>query len=213
MHAVWDEDVVKAEAGGTMTLVADIRSGCENYLYFTGEDTGGIWEIDIKSRYLKYGHSITPLVVNLGTIETDGKVEVTISFNSAMTFDPKTLQVLAYDLKDYADQIEALKKGTEGKFTVETNKIYGNFDMEQNKILCYAIPYSDGWHARVDGKKAAIHLVNDMFMGIEVPEGVHKVEMYYVTPGVHLGLCFSVVSVLFTAGYLVRQIVLKRLRV
>ncbi len=207
-NAIWEDNAIKAEAGGSMTLEVNIRSGCESYLFLTG-NTDWIKEVDIRDRYVKYTRPLSPLVINLGTAKADTKAEIVITFSHAITLDTDTLQVMYYDFKEYEEHIEALKKDTEGKFNVETNHISGTIDLNRDKILCFSVPYSVGWHARIDGEKTQVHLMNDMFMGIEAPEGAHEVEMYYITPGLRLGVGISISSWLFVIGYLMRRRLLK----
>ncbi|MCM1182529.1 MAG: YfhO family protein [Roseburia sp.] len=206
--AVWEDNAIRAEAGGTITLEVTIRSGCESYLFFTGS-TDWIGGIDIKNRYVKYVRPLSPLAVNLGAAQTDTTAEIVITFSHAAALDMDMLQVVYYDFRDYAKQIEALKADTDGKFRVETNRIRGTVDLSRDKILCFSVPYSIGWHARIDGEKAQVHPVNDMFAGIEVPAGAHEVELYYVTPGMRLGIGISIGSWLFAIGYLMRRRLLK----
>lgn len=207
-HAVQEGNAINAEAGGTMTLEVHLRSGCENYLFFTG-DTSWIGEISMKDRYVKYPRPLTPLVVNLGTIEADARIEIIITFSRAAAFDMDTLQVMHYDFKDYAEQIEALKRDTDSKFKVGTNRISGEVELERDKILCFAVPYSVGWHARIDGEEAEVHPVNDMFTGVEVSRGAHEIELYYITPGMKAGVGISIGSLLIIIGYLTRRKLLK----
>lgn len=64
-------------------------------------------------------------------------------------------------------------------------------------MVCIAVPYSDGWSAKVDGKNAKIYKANGMFMGVLMKSGKHKLELNYVTPGLKAG------AVVSAAGWLV----------
>ena len=66
--------------------------------------------------------------------------------------------------------------------------------MEEPQILCMSIPYARGWKAYVDGKEKEIYKCNVMYMGILMPEGGHDIELKYDTPGLKIGMLFSVVG-------------------
>lgn len=63
-------------------------------------------------------------------------------------------------------------------------------------MLCVSVPYSDGWSAYVDGEKVPIYRVNDLFIGLETSQGMHNIELKYVTPGLKLGIGVSILSIL-----------------
>lgn len=110
--------------------------------------------------------------------------------------------MIYHDLSDYSKYVHELKKDTEGRFQVATNHIYGKVDLEKRKILCFSVPYMKGWHAAIDGKETGTYIVNDMFIGIEVPEGDHDIELYYITPGIKAGTAISIISCMIIAAYL-----------
>ena len=80
------------------------------------------------------------------------------------------------------------KHGLEGKIT--TNRI---------GILTSSIPYSTGWTATVDGKKAPVIRTNQAFVGLKLPQGTHKVKLVYNIPGLKLGMITSIVGLILLA--------------
>ena len=76
------------------------------------------------------------------------------------------------------------------------------FDVDAAKdgYLYVAVPYENGWSARVDGTTAYIKRANTGFSAVELSEGKHKVELYYVLPWIIPGVCCSVA---FTALFIV----------
>ena len=83
---------------------------------------------------------------------------------------------------------------------------------DSDSYLYIAIPYSEGWKAKVDGKETGIINANITFMAIPITAGNHVVEMTYCTPRLYLGLCISAFGIILTAGYLIieKKMVLKK---
>ena len=83
---------------------------------------------------------------------------------------------------------------------------------DSDSYLYIAIPYSEGWKAKVDGKETGIINANITFMAIPLTAGNHVVEMTYCTPRLYLGLCISAFGIILTAGYLIieKKMVLKK---
>jgi len=71
----------------------------------------------------------------------------------------------------------------------------------QLKLLCLPIPYSAGWEAFVDGKKADLYKANLMYMALDLDTGSHSIVLKYHTPLLTAGAWISVISALLYAGW------------
>ena len=203
-----ENGIINANSGGTMTIAADIRADCENYLFYTGPEFYGM-EVALKEGYIKNGYNLSPLVINLGAPNMDTQIEITITFYASVSFQADALQIASYNMGKYAQYIQDLKKATEGNFKVTTNRITGKIELAQDEFLCVAVPYADGWYAKIDGKETQVYPANDLFMGIEVPRGNHKIEFYYETPYIRVGAWTSIISLLLLIFMIVNRIVPK----
>ena len=58
-------------------------------------------------------------------------------------------------------------------------------------MLVFAIPYSEGWSAKVDGEETPVYKANLMFMAVPLEAGLHTVELSYCTPGIRAGAAIS----------------------
>lgn len=204
---VLEDDHIKAKAGDTMVLSAELKDGCENYLMYTGQKRvlSGM-ELQIEEGYTKYCSGISPLLINLGTVPVDKTVRIKMNFKKETEFDKSELQLMHFDLSDYAQAIEAMSKDTQGRFMVATNRISGTVDLDRDKLLCFSVPYAKGWHAMIDGEHTAIYPVNDMFMGVDSTAGEHEIVLYYVTPGIRIGAGISIISLFVVLVYGFRQV-------
>jgi uncharacterized membrane protein YfhO len=67
------------------------------------------------------------------------------------------------------------------------------------------IPLDFCWSAIVDGKKTELEKVGG-FLGINLKEGNHEVELNYVSPGFFLGLIISAFSLIIFIGLLLLNV-------
>lgn len=67
-------------------------------------------------------------------------------------------------------------------------------------MVCFSIPYSDGWKAYVDGIEVKLHHANTAYMAIEVEPGEHQYELVYETPLLKPGMYVSAISLIVFFG-------------
>lgn len=80
------------------------------------------------------------------------------------------------------------------------NQIVGKIEGMEDGYLITSIPYDEHFEVQIDGKTVEYEKVNTAFLGAQIEEGVHKVEIVYHAPGVKLGKMLSVLGVLLLAG-------------
>ena len=86
---------------------------------------------------------------------------------------------------------------------MRANAITGTVDLKEAKMLCLSIPYSSGWTATVDGKKAELLQANTAFSALALEPGKHTVELHYHTPYLRTGTCLSAAGVAAFAALIV----------
>ena len=74
---------------------------------------------------------------------------------------------------------------------------------DSDRYLYIAIPYSEGWHAKVDGETTDVIRANIAFMAIPLSSGTHIIEMTYTTPYFYVGLVLSAVGTVLFIGYMI----------
>lgn len=139
-------------------------------------------------------------LVHLGYSDTK-KTSVTILFPLTGVCTLESLEVFCQPMDRYAEQVSALRENTLEHIDMHylpvenapsvTGRVTGDIVMNESGILCITIPYSSGWTAYVDGEKQPLLHTNIMFMGLELAEGSHDLELVYVTPGVSYGILLS----------------------
>ncbi len=70
----------------------------------------------------------------------------------------------------------------------------GEFTSDGNQILLFTIPWDEGWTLWVDGEKAEIRKVLDLFMTAEAPAGIHSYELRFVPTGLKAGAAAAAVG-------------------
>lgn len=203
-----EKDSIQIEAGGKITLKTKFETSGENYLLFEGVDfdnniTVTIPDVMSKGLVLTSVYHNGNIGVNLGVMDEDVEKKIELTFQNPENFELKQMKILHYDFASYDNCINNLREESLRELVVDTNSVQCVVDLNRKKMLCAAVPYSGGWTAYIDGNKTETYRVNDMFVGIEVPEGEHDIVLKYVTPGIKTGIAISTLSVVIIVVYLV----------
>ena len=91
---------------------------------------------------------------------------------------------------------EALKRANRARVTsVEKNgRVRLTVEPDRGQTLATTIPAEDGWRAYVDGARVETGVWLNTFLSLDVPAGVHEVELRYTAPGLMPGLALGLVS-------------------
>ena len=113
--------------------------------------------------------------------------------------DLETIYIYASD----NDKIQNLldhknDKNTFDEKEILSNGLDGTANFEDDGYLVLGISYDSGWKAYVDGKEADIEPISDVFTGIKLEKGTHKIHIYYEVPGYKLGLKITILSLAIT---------------
>lgn len=144
--------------------------------------------------------------VNLDYNE-DAVTSVAITFSKMGTYTFDSMSISCYPMDKYIDQINTLASNTLENVEFDTDTVNGTITLDTAKLLCFAIPYSEGWSAYVDGKKAELYRANVLYMALALNAGDHTVKLVYNTPFLKLGIVVSGISVVF---FVILIIVLER---
>ena len=79
---------------------------------------------------------------------------------------------------------------------VEKNRISGVISNDEDGLLALSVPYTKGWHARVDGSPHDLIQTNGMLTGLYLEKGEHTLFLYYLPPGLLPGVILSVLGIL-----------------
>jgi len=84
------------------------------------------------------------------------------------------------------------------KLEEQTNRYFrGNVtSRRKQQVLNTSIPYSPGWRAKVNGRRAKVYKTMDMFSAVKLPKGKNEVTFSYWPPLFNLGLIISGITLL-----------------
>ena len=68
-------------------------------------------------------------------------------------------------------------------------------------MLITSIPFDENFTIYIDGKKTIPEKVNTSFLGVNVENGIHDIEMIYHSPGLKTGKMVSVFGLLLYFFY------------
>lgn len=135
------------------------------------------------------------VLVSGGTVLEDGTRTARILFPFAGEFKLEGLELYSLPMDSFV--IQAADRQKENlDAPLSQNQIRGNIQVSGTRILCVSIPYSEGWTAKVDGKKVPVWKCNNMHLGILLEEGTHEIIFSYQTPGLAAGFVISFLAFL-----------------
>lgn len=125
---------------------------------------------------------------------------LTLTFSKEGTYHFDKLNVICQPLRRTRTRIRHLKENTLENVEWKTNQINGRLHLDRTKLLCMTIPYSEGWHAFVDGQEVQVKQVDTAFMAIEVGAGDHEITWRYGTPYFKEGCYLTVFGIFAWLG-------------
>jgi uncharacterized membrane protein YfhO len=99
-----------------------------------------------------------------------------------------------FSLKEYAQDIELLKKDSFVISKHAQNNIKGQTSSDKDKLLFFSIPFDKGWKIKVDGKEVNAMMVNIGFMGVPIKKGFHQIELSFTPLYYYTGAYLSLIS-------------------
>lgn len=211
----WKNGILRVkQTNAVMTIKFEAKLNEENYLHLKNFDLSNVRAFNMAVKCSGMGGStaktsndfaryrgIKDYYYNLGS-KNSGKTSLTISIRQKGNYKLGGIVIYSTAFDDYVKKVESLKKEPLKNIKWDTNSLSGTVDLSKDKVLCVSVPYSKGWSATVDGKKADILLGNYMFMALPLKAGHHDIKFSYCTPGLKLGaglsaLCFSLLVGMF----------------
>lgn len=136
-------------------------------------------------------------MVYLGTVsDKDVKVRVLIE----KSFDCESLGVCGFHMETLRSACENAVGATvnydgKGRYTAHS-------EAAEPSLLVLAIPYDEGFSAKVNGQSAEVFRVNTCMTAVQVPAGAADVSLDFVPRGLRCGELLSVLGILLTTLWL-----------
>lgn len=169
---------------------------CTFLISFAGVKIGNIFGTKYKSKAELAGGIILILLgfkilFEINHQTSKEKEKVRLNFLSPGEYEFDDISLITVPKKDVLAKLKERKKNSMKQIQYDGNHFRGVYHAKKDQILCVTIPYSKGWKATVNGKRAKIYKANGMFMGIVMKKGTQSVRLDYETPGLKIGACIS----------------------
>ena len=209
----------RAEEGSSMTLEFEGRENAESYLFFKNlhiDDGESVVSINVSTQ-LDDGTEINKrldyqstksqnysgwhdYIINMGYSE-QAKSYYTVTFGKG-TYTYDSMEVLFQPLDNLDERLAAFTQNTlenldlhKNPISFATNRVTGDINLEESKLLLLSTPYLSGWTAYVDGEKTELLRANTMFTALPLSEGYHEIELRYHTPGLLAGFILFILGI------------------
>ena len=178
------------------------KNGDDNFILTGRKGTKGILvtqndvqqKIHIQSTFNPYYFGRKDYIVKINHQTSKEKEKVRLNFLSPGEYEFDDISLITVPKKDVLAKLKERKKNSMKQIQYDGNHFRGVYHAKKDQILCVTIPYSKGWKATVNGKRAKIYKANGMFMGIVMKKGTQSVRLDYETPGLKIGAWISLVA-------------------
>lgn len=219
---LYEDGVLKVnQANASLTLYFEGEAGAETYLVFDSlrmNNSAKLWfhitssEDSYDNSYCYHGDQNTyttsqdDYIFNLGYSE-DGMTSCTVRFTKSCTLQMDELAIYCQPMEDLDSLVEERKADALEEVQIGTNTVSGTVEASKDELLVLSIPYQNGWTAYVDGEEVTIRQANIMYMGLDLTEGSHTIELRFEMPGIRISILISLVSTgVFVTALIIRKI-------
>ena len=148
-----------------------------------------------------YSESISlPQMLAVGDVCAGDLVEVRAICKSANESGTLTVRAAVLDTERFVFCHEVLSECPLELTEFSNTRVEGTINCNRDGLLYTSIPQNGNWSVKVDGEEAAITLIGDAMIGVELTEGEHEVVFTYRNPAFTLGAVISVVSLAIFIG-------------
>lgn len=153
-------------------------------------------------------HTQENIVKRLGSLNNGENVQIRLCLSGEEAVHLDSIEAYGEQiqvLRAYTDSIRAnqidITMHSDAKLAISCYN-----DNNDVKYLLCTIPYEKGWKTKLDGVKVDAQKIGN-FIAIPIEYGAHEIEMNFVPPGLYVGLCITVGTILLMiALYLVKNV-------
>lgn len=141
----------------------------------------------------QYYNDRRDFTVNLGYREEAlNQIRIALILPGEVAFDD--VRITCEPMDNYAADALALRANSLDDVVMDPGLVSGHIDVDDSRMLVFALPYSDGWSATVNGERAELYRVDTKYMGLYLEPGSYDIELHYVTPYLSAGAWLSVIG-------------------
>lgn len=172
--------------------VIEIKSKDNFYVLFVENsiDVSSAYSVCIDQNCFAFNYNSNKVVY----VENDYEIGDTIEVNVGNKGDIKDIYVGYFDFDLFTKTIENLTKQQLNITDFKSDHIKGNIEVLEDNVLFLSIPYNDNFEILADGTKTDYYQVFNNFIGLDLNEGYHEIEIIYKVKGLNLGIAISLSS-------------------
>ena len=137
--------------------------------------------------------------------DSEARATAEITFARAGEYEMGEMKLYAQPMAEYPEMVSALQARGLTDVQVENDCVSGKIALSEPGTVVYAIPYSSGWTARVDGETVQTTHSAGALLAVPVEAGEHEIVVSYSTPGLRLGGAITVLAAIAAVGLLKRR--------
>lgn len=147
-----------------------------------------------------------PYIIDGGVGKAGATVSITVTSDSSCSGN----FYVAMLNKDVYDRGMAILAKNQLKITeFDQDSLVGTINSDRNGSLTTSIPYDEGWRVTVDGNVVETYAIADGFLGFDITQGEHTVELQFIPQGLLIGGGISVVALAVLLAMLIAERVKK----
>ena len=187
-------------SSGSFTALHTIARKAQCYIYVDCRAASSI-NVQVGSS----NWSVTPYepyIIDMGRLSEGTEVRVSVDADATCSGN---IFIAEMDNEALNAAISALGQNQWNITECRDGRFKGSIAAQEDCVMFTSIPYSDGWTATVDGKRADSVCIGDALLGITLTPGEHTVELNYHTSGFPLGVILTLAGILLLVLWCFRR--------
>ncbi len=131
--------------------------------------------------------------INVG-YSKQARNEITITFDATGTFKLSEIEIVCRSLDGYEESVAARKADPITNVSFANDTIRATVTTDGPRVVCFAIPYHEGFTAYINGQETELLPTNIGYMGVVVPAGTSAIRITYREPLLFVGGMISLLS-------------------
>ena len=126
-------------------------------------------------------------------------------YQDKLVFTFEKGQYIISDIETYILDYATIENNTEkldhliiDTLNTKGDKIIGTIDIKEDSYFMITIPYNSGFNILLDNQQIPYEKVDDKYIGFPITEGIHSIEIEYLSPGKKTAYLLSILGIVST---------------
>jgi len=191
----YENDVFKVEKLENNEFV--INSDLDFYVYVKDVyQSASAFSVKVGNEYKSISLDSNRVMYVKNDYDIGTKLEVEVTAGEVID-----IYIAYIDLNKFVNNYNELKNNQLFIKEYDDGYIKGNIYVEDKQTLFLSIQYNDNFNILVDGEQVDYYKLFDNFIGLDLEQGFHNIEVIYEVKGLKLGVIISIVSLVLFIIY------------